>query len=344
MSSTVFDLGTCTCVVDAPGDVLKIMNLYLTPYRVAPVRPFEFRIRARRDRTHMAFVQRNHRGTAPHQEQASHPEQRYCLWTEPGHKLLIPRGDESHVIEINNRHIDITAETHEVAATIAIRVVRQLMMRGGEARGGHVAHAGAVQLHGETILIGGHAGAGKTTVLTHLVEHHDARPLANDRTVLVPQGVGEWAVTGIPLAWRITPQGMRDSLALSAVNLSRLSRGAAQVNGKIELTPSEIDNVMGCSTVSSAPLARIVLLRRSHECVSVPDSTTLASQLDLGKDDPFAHDWLELRPQLGHGVYGASHRCIWHHLRAEVPTRSLSWKDPAELRELATAIAEGVPA
>lgn len=127
----------------------------------------------------------------------------------------------NHVITVKGNRVLVTAELRQVAATIGVRIVRQLIMRGGEARGGQAVHAGAVDINGDGVLVGGHPGAGKTSVMTRLVEDHGARYIANDRTVLIPADTDSWCAVGVPLAWRFTPESINGSPRLADALASR---------------------------------------------------------------------------------------------------------------------------
>jgi hypothetical protein len=106
---------------------------------------------------------------------------RFRVWATENGEVLLPEHTPDHVINVRGGHIMVTATRPRVAATVTVRIVRQLIMRGGEVLGGRCVHSSVVELDGEGVLIAGHAGAGKTSILIHLIERHGARPVANVR-------------------------------------------------------------------------------------------------------------------------------------------------------------------
>lgn len=333
MTARLFDLGSCTCAVAASNDVLASMAHYLCGYASARG-PIDFRLSLNCDPPVVSSVRRSLESLEPVATRSSHPEQQYHVWDDQGRQVLLPLAEKDHVIWRQGSYINITAETPRITATVGTRVLRQLIMRGGEARGGRTVHAGAVGLHDAAILIGGRAGAGKTTVITHLIEHHGAQPLSNDRTAVIPTS-GGWTAVTVPLAWRYTPEGLHSSPALSAAaRATTLVRGNELVDGKIELTPLEVSQALVRSPLSSAPIGQIVVLSRT----TAPVDFGLAP-LSFGEDNFFVEDWLNLRGELGSGQPSDD---FWTVLHDHIPVRALSWTDPAELRGIAASIAQRV--
>lgn len=334
MNTRLLNLGTCTCAMAAPRDVLVAMDHYV--YGCKPTGgPIDFRISLDCHPRTVESLRKSLESIQPLGARRSHPEQQYHAWNDDGREVLLPLAEKDHVIWRQGSYINVTAETSPIAATVGTRIVRQLIMRGGEARGGQCVHAGAVELGGTAVLVGGHAGAGKTTVLTHLIEHHGAQLLSNDRTVVMPRD-GGWAAIGVPLAWRYTPEGLRGSPALAtAVGSMALARGGELVDGKIELTPLEVSRVLNRPARTSAPISRIIVLSRSPQR---PDTDAALKQLGFGDADFFAEDWLNVRGEFAASSHGGD---LWAALQASVPICAFSWTDPTELQGVADSIASG---
>lgn len=334
MSARLLNLGTCTCAVAAPRDVLVAMDHYLYGYKPTGG-PIDFRISLDCHPRTVESIRKSLESLQPIAARTSHPEQQYHVWNDDVREVLLPLAEKDHVIWRQGSYINVTAETPQIAATVGTRIIRQLIMRGGEARDGQCVHAGAVELGATAILVGGHAGAGKTTVLTHLIEHHGARPLSNDRTVVMPRD-GRWVAIGVPLAWRYTPEGLRGSPALSsAVGSMALARGGELVDGKIELTPLEVSRVLDRPARTAAPISRVIVLSRSPQR---PDADVALKQLGFGGEDFFAEDWLNVRGELDAGAHQGD---LWTVLQASVPVWAFPWTDPTELRGIADSIARG---
>ena len=218
-------------------------------------------------------------------------------------------------------------------------------MRGGEVRAGQCVHAGAVDLDGHGVLIGGHPGAGKTTVLTRLIEACGARPVANDRAVLVPAADQRWKAIGVPLAWRFTPEGISGSLRLAtALTEFEPARGRHLIDGKLELTPWEVSKLLGQPTQPMTTVDRIIILTRSPSAPTTePDAGFIREHLDFGAEDFFAGDWLNLRPSLSRNTARATtYGDLWSRLAGTVPVLTLAWTDPSELPHVAAAVRQGM--
>jgi hypothetical protein len=305
MIARLFNLGTCTCAVAATSEVLTAMDHYLSAYTSAGG-PVDFRVTLNCDRDSVSSVRRSLHTIEPVAARRSHPGQQYHVWNDQGREILLSLTEQHHVVWKQGTYINVTAETSKVAATVGTRILRQLIMRGGEAQGGHAVHAGAVVLNDTGVLVGGPSGSGKTTVLTRLIEHHGARPIANDRTVVTPTARGEWIAVGVPLAWRFTPEG-----------LQTLQRPES----------------------TAAPISRVVVLSRSPGHPPRPDAATLRRQLAFGDDDFFWEDWLNVSGELPGTT--APRNDIWTGLHTSIPVQALSWAEPAELPGLAATIARG---
>jgi hypothetical protein len=338
-----YDLTTCTCAISAAAPVHEAMDHYLEPFRVFRVDCPDIELVVRGDADAVASVRASLSGVAADVLRRSHPDQRYQVWiTDSEHEVLLPERTPDHVVTTTSNSLAVTADRERTAATIGVRIVRQLIMRGAEVCGGRAVHAGAVELNGEGVLVGGQPGAGKTSVLTRLVEDHGARSVANDRTVLVPSRDGSWIAAGVPLAWRFTPEGVNGSPRLAeGARRRHRARGRELVDGKVELTPREVSRILGRGAVGATEVKRvIVLVRLPGETPGAPDAAFLQRRLDFGAVDYFADDWLGIRHRLGARVLRSTNvPGWWANVAASVPVQVLTWTHPGELPRVAEAIA-----
>lgn len=342
MNSRAYDLVTCTCSVTASEPVHTMMTHYLSAFQVPQRNGADVALTLGYDRVARAL--RSVSDTSPSEVRTSHPDQPYQVWATDDCEVLIPEREPDHVITVRGHHITVSTEREHVAATIGVRVVRQLIMRGGEAHGGRAVHAGAVAVNGHGVLVGGQPGAGKTSVLTRLVEDHGATALSNDRTVLFPDDATTWRAVGVPLAWRFTPEGIGGSPRLTETLERRTPRrGRGLIDGKVELTPLEISQILTSPTTSTIPITRVVVLMRSpdEQPPATPDARFLRHHLDFGAADFFAHDWLSIRPSLPKTTVAQVDPEPWWAKLAGLPTQVVTWNDPAELVRVAAAVAGG---
>jgi len=138
----------------------------------------------------------------------------------------------------------------------AFLVVRELLIARMPA-GVHVQlHASAMRFGGDVIVMTGPAGSGKTTTLAHLAGSVGAGIVANDRTLVHPEG-GSWQALGVP-----TIVGLR---AGTLAALPHLLGAIASRGRTIHLTVTEAERAPASSrervpgrhlAVSLAQLAR----------------------------------------------------------------------------------------
>ncbi|MEU0519361.1 hypothetical protein [Streptosporangium sp. NPDC006007] len=341
MNSRTYDLVTCTCSVTAAEPVHTMMAHYLSAFRVPERNGTDVALTLSYDR--VARVRRSVPATPPTEVRNSHPDQRYQVWISGDHEVLTPEREQDHVITVRGNHITVSSVRENVAATIGVRVVRQLIMRGGETCGGQAVHAGAVVANGDGVLVGGQPGAGKTSVLTRLVEDHGAAALSNDRTVVVPDDAGTWRAVGVPLAWRFTPEGIGGSPRLSgALAHTTPRRGGGLTDSKVELTPLEVSQILDNPTTSTTQVTRVIVLMRSpNEQPVTPDARSLRRHLDFGRADFFADDWLNIRPHLPGNANNPTDPDAWWTTLAGLPVQVICWGDPVELARVAAIIAGG---
>lgn len=345
MDTRHYDLTVGTCSLTADTTVHAAMGHYLAGFATAQPGKIDVEVTVRVDPVAVAEARQSQASVPPTEMRRSHPGHRYRVWDTDGSTVLLPGLKTDHTITVNGHRILLHAQRPEVAATIGVRVVRQLIMRGGETRGGRAVHAAAVDVDGTGVLIGGYPGAGKTSVVTRLLEAHHARPVSNDRTVLIP-GEWGWRAVGVPLAWRFTPEGLHGSPSLAtSIGRQAPQRGHGLVDGKIELTPREVDEALASSALATTVISRLVILVRLPDDMPGPaDIAFVRQRVDFGASDFFAEDWLGVRPYLPDRQAAASpveHESWWAHLARTMPTRVLSWTHPCELDRVAAAIASG---
>lgn len=338
MICRVFDLVACTCAVTAPSPVHDVLDRYLTPFLAeSPTLQADVSLSVHCEPpTKVMEMDSAFAGLVPTEVRRSHPDQRYLVWRDGPTQRLVPEVRRDHTITVHHGHVEISAADVTRAARVTVRVVRQVIMRGCEVQGGRGVHAAVVVIDGHGILIGGQPGAGKTSVLTQLIERHGACPVANDRAVLMTTDGRTWLAVGVPLAWRFTPEGLRGSARLAAgYAATEPRRGRALVDGKHELTPSEVSILLGQPHRASNTIQEIVLLSRAPNS----DHASLRAHLDFGDADFFAEDWLGILAHLPRKESPDSGKIgFWSRLGRELPVRRLAWTHPSELPHVAATI------
>lgn len=79
-----------------------------------------------------------------------------------------------------------------------VELIRDLVLKDQENRGAAVLHGTAAERDGRAVLITGLKGAGKSTVLLELVEHHGYRVMSGDKTLAVRDADGQTVLAGWP--------------------------------------------------------------------------------------------------------------------------------------------------
>ena len=79
-----------------------------------------------------------------------------------------------------------------------VELIRDVVLKDQENRGGAVLHGIAAERDGQSVLITGLKGAGKSTVLLELVEHHGYRIMSGDKTLAVRDSDGRTVLVGWP--------------------------------------------------------------------------------------------------------------------------------------------------
>lgn len=79
-----------------------------------------------------------------------------------------------------------------------VELIRDLVLKDQENRGAAVLHGTAAERDGRAVLITGLKGAGKSTVLLELVEHHGYRIMSGDKTLAIRNAEGRTVLAGWP--------------------------------------------------------------------------------------------------------------------------------------------------
>jgi hypothetical protein len=339
MSAAVWavGLGVAVCRVEAAAGVHALMRPYLDglPARAAPGAP-RVRLVVRVDADTVGAAWRRAAGEPTRARRLSHPSQEYRAVAHGSGELLTSAQADDHAVVTSPGTVTVLACDEAAGARVAVRVVRQVLMRAGERAGGRSVHAAVAVVDGRGVLLTGSPGAGKTSVLHALMAGRGACPVANDRAVIVPRGRGRWTAIGVPLAWRFTPQAVAASpLLAEGISPSRRRRGQRLVDGKQEFAPQEVARLLGVRPAHSAPVDEVVVLGRDRVEAT---ALSLREGLDFGPDDPFACDWLDLVAVAGlapaKGVQGAS---WWAGALADLTPRARFevWADPSQFAAIA---------
>jgi energy-coupling factor transporter ATP-binding protein EcfA2 len=157
-----------------------------------------------------------------------------------------------------------------------MRVVRELAMLEARRQGGLVLHAAALTVKGRVILIAGPKGAGKTSLLVHLLRASATQFVANDRAVIPTIGPNP-AVRGLPTIVKLLRESaerfpdLRDLLTQSTfhhqLTLAEVDRAgerrAAGPKAVWSLSPAQFCALVRTDPVAGGPLGAVVFPRLS---------------------------------------------------------------------------------
>ena len=330
-------LGVAVCRVSAAAEVRTLMGPYLDglPTGAAPGAP-RMHLAVRIDSDAVGAAWRRAASEPARASRSSHPGQEYRVVAHGTGELLTSAQADDHAIVTGPGAVTVLACDQAAGARVAVRVVRQVLIRAGERVGGRSVHAAVAMVNGRGVLLTGVPGAGKTSVMHALMAGRDACPVANDRVVIVPRGRGRWTAIGVPLAWRFTPQAVAASpLLAEGIALSRRRRGRDLVDGKQEFAPREVTRLFGVRPAHSAPVDEVVVLGRDRVEAT---ARSLREGLDFGPDDPLACDWLDLAAIAGLApAKGAQGSSWWAGALADLMSRARfeAWADPSQFEAIA---------
>jgi hypothetical protein len=149
-----------------------------------------------------------------------------------------------HVRRGTREVLILAAEGNPTARIGLMRVVRELAMGHVWRLEGIVAHAAALQLNGRGIAIAGPKQAGKTTLLTYLLQEQGTSYVANDR-VFLRQENGRALVRGLPTLVNLrsgtlaTFPHLRDRLAMRPSRSTELTAEQQFVSKSLVAVPSQ---------------------------------------------------------------------------------------------------------
>jgi hypothetical protein len=201
----------------------------------------------------------------PSQKNATEPQCSRLLTvsascTTPGEAdrvVFDPDSEVFYFVTHDSTRVHILTGRHHPSRRIALmRVVREFAMSRVRADESFVLHAAAVALGGHGIVIAGPKGAGKTSLLIHLLLHQaDGAFVSNDRVVVDVEGSVPW-VRGMPTVVTIRDDtlhlfpafgaavrqaGYDERLALNEVTPSYSPRADSSVG----LAPAQLCAVLG---------------------------------------------------------------------------------------------------
>lgn len=112
---------------------------------------------------------------------------RLPLWDAPSTDRII--FDQAHttfyVMDPRNASVDVLTPVGNLAARLSLmRVIREFAMNDAIGRGRLILHASGLVVGGKGIMMAGPKGAGKTTLMIHLLRHPGAEYVSNDRIVI----------------------------------------------------------------------------------------------------------------------------------------------------------------
>ena len=177
------------------------------------------------------------------------------------------------------RSVTLLTEPGNADGRIAfMRVVRELAVNRAQRRGGLVLHAAALAVGDRGIVITGPKGAGKTSLLIHVLRARCARYVSNDR-VVVPAAEGGVSAAGVPtiVALRRGTLDLFPSMAARAAASGyayRLTLGEALAAGPRpsdprgkpdSLSPVQLCRLLDVRTLACSEIAAIVFPRVTGE-------------------------------------------------------------------------------
>ncbi|ANN35684.1 hypothetical protein A9498_30360 (plasmid) [Bacillus thuringiensis serovar coreanensis] len=179
-------------------------------------------------------------------------------------------GEKPHSIVIYDGKFAVIGASHSVSSIRGpLRVIREVALRKLENQGGCFTHAAAVAFdQGETgALIIGNSGAGKSSIMWHLLMHGNADFITNDRSISLLEN-DQLHVFGWPMCLRLGMGMVRATTDVNELQKRTYSREQAkglweqEVNNevvakknwgnkdKLEITPVEASEITGAKVRS----------------------------------------------------------------------------------------------
>lgn len=154
------------------------------------------------------------------------------------------------------RQIFILTTSHtRHCARLLLRVLREILYRSWENRGGIALHAAALQWQEHGVLLVGPHGAGKTTLLLDLLRWQQTAYIGNDHVFIacLPDGQGPPQILGgLPLVVRCGQE------MLTAKPYLQSFASAGRSEEKREVTPRALMQALGCRFQGRAPLRALL--------------------------------------------------------------------------------------
>jgi hypothetical protein len=230
-----------------------------------------------------------------------------------GNGVVAVREDHTsnwYVIDrVRRRALFISGNRSADALQDPARMVRDIVLH-LLARDGYLAlHASAAVIGDKAIAVVGEKRAGKTTLLMHMLQRFGAAYVSNDKLLVKATASGGATVYGVPISCTIGVGTMRSFPALRRhlhawENFEARNAPQSQFwtsNKKIEFTPADICDILGCPICPAAPLAGLVFSKLDPEFSGICIEETAASahqdllRLSLRHpDDRNYPDWMQI--------------------------------------------------
>jgi hypothetical protein len=172
-------------------------------------------------------------------------------------------------------HVHLLTPPGNRAARIALmRAVREFATNQAWRSGGLVVHAAAFAIGDDGFVLAGSKGAGKTSLLTHMLRHREARFVSGDRARLAPAGDGP-VIRGLPtlvslragtlamfpeLRDQLATRTYQHALRLGEATATPVSAQRSANDGR-SLSPAQFCELLGVTRTAQARLAAVLFPR-----------------------------------------------------------------------------------
>jgi hypothetical protein len=256
---------------------------------------------------------------------------------------------------------------------IILRVVREIILREAEARGGFLLHASGISASGNAKIFVGPNCSGKTSLALNLCLRYGASYLGSDRLLILPYAKG-YCVEPFPIMCRIGFGTVCENRALKDLLLSghqffsdknvRIARESVDYLGswlqfgarqKLHLTPLELKNYLGIDNCSGASLKQIIApminpkaeQSRSYQLKSPKIFKLLSEEIIFDSTNEWPYPWLFKRSS-GADVMRAKIDGSVADISRQVSTANLEfglscWRSAQHERLMATLFDDLVP-